>query len=203
MTPNLPLVRLKLACADVLEYDRERAGEIARDGVFVPSRRQRAAGERVRLTIELLDGTYAYTGLAVVVGEEPGPREGYRVLLEPAAEGGVPAPARIPVQSMAEALFDDLAPAPPVPVSPPARRTPLQQPQRAPSPTPPPIRAPTPPPIRALTPPPTPAPTPTPAPLPPPRLARTPVAVLGKLRSPPADEEPELIHLPPPEPDEG
>jgi len=119
MTPNVPLalVKLKLACNDVLEYDGQRAGEIARHGVFVPSHRQRAAGERVRLEIELLDGTCAYSGLAVVVGPEPGAREGYRVVLELPADSGAPTP-------------------PPLP-TPAATRTP----------TPPPLRTPTPPPV--------------------------------------------------------
>jgi hypothetical protein len=105
-------VRLRLSCADVLEYDERRADDIQRNGVFIPSARGCTVGERVQLDIELLDGSRAYHGLAVVTGEiEESSRVGYMLALETAAGGGsatsAPVLQAIPVISLAESLFGD------------------------------------------------------------------------------------------------
>src|SRR5512140_1517215 len=205
MDPTRPpsVVKLRLSCADVLEYDATRAAELRRNGVFIPSAHARSPGERVRLEIELLDGSRAYTGLAVVAGQESGgPRPGYRLFLEAPADGAVATPvpvsSRPPVISLAESLFADL-PEPAAGESPPlaprapaqARRTPeardIRESRRsAPCPADGARVAPR-------------------GPVAGSRSPQGPVMTLGRLaRAAPAsqgEEEPELVRLPPPEPE--
>lgn len=79
-------VRLRLGCPDQPAY-RARYGARHRDrGVFVPADRIRArpVGTRLHLTIELGDGSLAYSGGAVVAAHVAGgPRPGYLLELEP------------------------------------------------------------------------------------------------------------------------
>jgi hypothetical protein len=98
-THPLAVVRLRLSCADVLEYDATRAAELELNGVFIPSSHARAMGQRVRLDLELLDGSRAYSGPAVVVSQvSEGPRAGYRLALEAPAGGGIPTPVPAPAR---------------------------------------------------------------------------------------------------------
>jgi hypothetical protein len=82
----LPVVRLRLSCADVRAYREARAEEIVRSGVFVRSDRRRTIGDRVHLVLEVLDGSQAYSGPATVTGlAAQGDAAGYHLALETSA----------------------------------------------------------------------------------------------------------------------
>lgn len=169
----LPVVRVRVSCADAQEYRRVRAPEFAARGVHVRSDRLRPVGARVRLRIELLDGSFGHDGEAIVARHVvTGSRPGYVLRWVPPAN---PRDEALPSREvgatqvspdLASLLFSDLdLPAPgaePVALAPP------------------------PPPAPTLTPPPTPTPRPLPRLTPPPRLA-----VLAP-RRPPALDEPDV-----------
>jgi hypothetical protein len=66
--PALPLVRLTLALRDPAEFEAAHAARLDGEGLFVTTLRVRAAGERVRLRVELVSGATAWSGEAVVTG---------------------------------------------------------------------------------------------------------------------------------------
>jgi hypothetical protein len=67
---HLPVVRVRLPCADGAEFER-RFGAAAAQGISVPTARARPVGARVDLVIELRDGT-AIRGEALAVDATPG-----------------------------------------------------------------------------------------------------------------------------------
>jgi hypothetical protein len=86
-THSLPVIRVRVPCANDEDYRRRRAAEFLARGVVVPSDRARAIGSRVRLRIELLDHTFAYDGDATVARSvQVGERRGYLLKLAGAAE---------------------------------------------------------------------------------------------------------------------
>lgn len=88
---GLPLVRLTLAVRDLAEFQATYAARLEREGLFVTTARARAAGERVRLRVELMSGATAWIGEAVVTGAaRDGGRSGFWVRRALPAE---PAPA--------------------------------------------------------------------------------------------------------------
>jgi len=164
-SPSLPVVLLRLSCADEAEFSRSYASRFASKGVFIPTSRLRPVGTRVRLKVELLDGTIASSLDAVVESlvNEDGKRPGYHLRVAevgsgvaPPTGGEVPAPpaagqgleARTPPPDpgararLEEFLFSDPPPPPPAPapVSPPASETDWSD-VAAPDPAPAPVRA--------------------------------------------------------------
>jgi hypothetical protein len=91
--PALPLVRLTLALRDRAEFATAYAGRLEGDGLFVTTPRLRAAGERVRLRVELVSGGTAWSGEAVItrIGREGG-RSGFWVRRAPEPAQAPPAP---------------------------------------------------------------------------------------------------------------
>lgn len=66
-TQSLPVVRLRLACADEAEFQRKYAAYISKNGVFVPATAPPAVGASVAIEIALTDGSVGVRGEAVVV----------------------------------------------------------------------------------------------------------------------------------------
>jgi hypothetical protein len=66
--PAPSVVRVKIGCPDLATYLDRHAFEYARYGLFIPSPRPEARplGARVHLKIQLADGTFGYSGAAVV-----------------------------------------------------------------------------------------------------------------------------------------
>jgi hypothetical protein len=195
-TRSLPIVRLRLSCADEHEYRRKHAPLFARDGVFIRTDRIRPIGARVHLKIELLDRSFAYSGEAVVASQvNEGARLGFMLeLAGPAAERG---PAR-PRSSSSELLALPALPAPDAATPSTPTPAPTPAPAAAPTPTAPPARAsglaellfseqPDPEPAPGPKPVPLPAPSPTPSPAPATGLAEL------LFSEQPADPEPKPI----------
>jgi hypothetical protein len=111
---SIPVIRLQLPCADAAEYQRIHARVFAQRGVLIRSKRMRPVGTRVRLRIQLADGSFAHDGPAVVACLLDGPRPAYILeLAEPAAERAAaevevaiepPEPAAEPPRTPAPAL---------------------------------------------------------------------------------------------------
>lgn len=107
---RLPVVRLRIRCPDVEEYRRVRAPEFAAQGVQIRGERERPVGARVRLKIELLDGTLAHDGEAEIVGHAGDALRRRMVLklLEAGAGDAPPRPATAAPPKLADFLFADL-----------------------------------------------------------------------------------------------
>jgi hypothetical protein len=67
---RLPIVRVRLPCADPAEFDLRFAAAAAQE-MFIPSARARPAGARVELVLELRDGS-AIRGEALALDARPG-----------------------------------------------------------------------------------------------------------------------------------
>lgn len=121
-TASLPVVRVRLPCADAREFWGVRAPELAVRGLVIRSDHVRPVGARVRLEIELSGGGCVHDGLAVVAGHAPprgpGGRPGFLLRIEELAEAAAPGPrppaAATPADggddpiSLEEYLFSDL-----------------------------------------------------------------------------------------------
>lgn len=74
--PPLPIVRLKIPCADGREFLEKFAARFVQNGIFVPVGRPRPVGSRIHLKLEFRDGTVGVSGAALVTGqgtsEKPG-----------------------------------------------------------------------------------------------------------------------------------
>lgn len=72
----LPVVRLKIPCADGREFLEKFAGRFVQNGIFVPVGHPRPVGSRIHLKLEFRDGTVGVSGSALVTGqgtfEKPG-----------------------------------------------------------------------------------------------------------------------------------
>ena len=72
----LPVVRLKIPCADGREFLEKLAGRFVQNGIFVPTGHPRPVGSRIHLKLEFRDGTVGVSGSALVTGqgtfEKPG-----------------------------------------------------------------------------------------------------------------------------------
>jgi hypothetical protein len=87
-TKSIPVIRLQLPCADAAEYQRLHARVFAQRGVLIRSKRMRPVGSRVRLRIQLGDGSFAHDGPAVVACLLDGPRPAYILELADAGDDG-------------------------------------------------------------------------------------------------------------------
>ncbi|HET6922748.1 MAG TPA: hypothetical protein VFI16_06340 [Anaeromyxobacteraceae bacterium] len=75
-TAALPVVRVKIPCADQREFLERFAPRYAQSGVFVPGARPRAVGSRIHLKLEFRDGTVGVYGDALVTGQETAGKPG-------------------------------------------------------------------------------------------------------------------------------
>jgi hypothetical protein len=127
------IVRFRIPCHDLAEYQARLASEYELNGVFIPQERirPRPVGSRVLLKIELSDRSLAYSGDAVVAAHvfEPG-RAGFVLNLETPGAGdeGPATPDGVTVDIEIPPAVHSAAPAP----QPVAAATPV--PPRSPAP---------------------------------------------------------------------
>jgi hypothetical protein len=106
-TSALPLVRVTLACRNGDPALREFLQRYRSRGVFIPTERAHPLGERVRLQIQLVDGSADYASEAVIISHErKGSRLGMRLRLEPPRHA---TPAEVPPRDDAPTVAVSLA----------------------------------------------------------------------------------------------